>query len=98
MTKVTRVPRVPKVNYIRAMNCRENCGACCVALSISSSIPGMEGGKPAGVRCVNLMDDYRCAVYNDPGYPKVCAEFNAEAEFCGSDREEAMKILGSLSE
>ena len=38
----------------------------------------MEGGKPAGVRCINLMDDYRCAVYNDPGYPKVCAGFNAE--------------------
>jgi len=58
----------------------------------------MKDGKPAGVRCVNLGDDYRCAVYNTPGYPKVCAEFNAEAEFCGSDREEAMRILGSLSE
>jgi len=58
----------------------------------------MESGKPAGVRCVNLMDDYRCAVYTDPGYPKVCAGFNAEKEFCGSSREEAMRILGSLAE
>jgi len=56
----------------------------------------MPDGKEAGVRCVNLMDDYKCAVYNDPGYPKVCAGFNAEKEFCGSAREEAMKILGSL--
>jgi hypothetical protein len=55
-------------------------------------------GKAAGVRCINLMDDYRCAIYNDPGYPKVCKGFKAEKEFCGSCREEAMKILGSLSD
>jgi len=69
-----------------------------VALSISSSIPGMENGKPAGVRCIHLMDDYRCDIYHDSGYPAVCAGFNAEEEFCGNDREEAMRILGSLSE
>jgi Fe-S-cluster containining protein len=80
------------------MECRENCGACCVALSISSPIPGMENGKPAGVRCIHLMDDYRCDIYHDSGYPAVCAGFNAEEEFCGNDREEAMRILGSLSE
>jgi uncharacterized protein len=80
------------------MECREACGACCVALSISSPIPGMEGGKAAGVRCIHLMDDYRCDIYYDPGYPDVCKGFKAEKEFCGSDREEAMKILGSLSD
>ncbi|MBM3421317.1 MAG: YkgJ family cysteine cluster protein, partial [Bacteroidetes bacterium] len=36
------------------MDCREGCGACCIALDISSSIPGMEGGKPAGMRCIHL--------------------------------------------
>lgn len=80
------------------MKCRENCGACCVALSISSPIPGMLSGKAAGVRCINLMEDYRCAIYKEPGYPKVCNGFKAEPDFCGSDREEAMAILGSLSE
>ena len=79
------------------MDCRTDCGACCIALSISSPIPGMPDGKEAGVRCVNLMDDYRCAIYNDNGYPNVCSGFNAEKEFCGNDREEAMKILFSLS-
>jgi len=69
-----------------------------VALSISSPIPGMENGKPAGVRCIHLMEDYRCDIYTDPGYPPVCARFNAEEEFCGSSREEAMRILGSLSD
>jgi hypothetical protein len=58
----------------------------------------MPEGKPAGVRCINLLNDYRCAIYNDPGYPKVCTGFRAELEFCGSSREEAMKILGSLSD
>jgi uncharacterized protein len=80
------------------MKCRENCGACCIALSISSAVPGMPGGKPAGVRCVHLLDDYSCNIYNDPGKPKVCDNFTAEKEFCGSDQEEAMRILYSLSE
>ena len=78
------------------MECREKCGACCVALSISSPIPGMPEGKPAGVRCTHLKDDYQCAIYDDPGKPEVCNDFKAEAEFCGSDREEALKILFSL--
>ena len=79
------------------MECRENCGACCIALSISTPIPGMEEGKPAGVRCIHLTEDYKCAVYTDPGKPKVCTDFKAEPDFCGSDREEAMMILFSLS-
>lgn len=57
----------------------------------------MDGGKPAGVRCVHLMNDYRCAIYNDPTKPKACNGFTAEPDFCGGSREEAMRILGSLS-
>jgi uncharacterized protein len=79
------------------MDCREKCGACCVALSISSPIPGMPGGKPAGVRCIHLREDYSCSIYDQPGKPKVCTDFTAEEEFCGSSREEAMRILYSLS-
>ena len=79
------------------MDCREGCGACCIAISISSSIPGMPGGKPAGIRCIHLMEDYRCAIYDTVGKPKVCTDFRAEPEFCGSSRDEAMRILGSLN-
>jgi hypothetical protein len=57
----------------------------------------MTGGKPAGVRCIHLMDDYKCSIYNKPGKPKVCSDFNAEQVFCGSSRDEAMEILYSLS-
>ena len=78
------------------MDCRPGCGACCIALSISSEIPGMAKGKPAGVKCIHLTEDYRCALYNDPARPVVCSDFLAEPEFCGSDREEALKILYSL--
>jgi uncharacterized protein len=61
-------------------------------------MPGMPEGKPAGVRCIHLHDDYSCAIYNQSSKPKVCTDFKAEPEFCGSDREEAMRILFSLSD
>lgn len=79
------------------MECRSGCGACCIALSISSPIPGMPCGKPAGVRCIHLLDNFRCDIYDLPDKPEVCNDFKAEPEFCGENREEAMKILFSLS-
>jgi Fe-S-cluster containining protein len=79
------------------MDCRENCGACCIAISISSSIPGMPEGKPAGVRCIHLLDDYKCALFGYPSRPKVCSDYMAEPDFCGENREEAMRILKSLA-
>ena len=36
------------------MEYRANCGACCIAPSLSSPLPGMPKGKPAGVRWVQL--------------------------------------------
>jgi hypothetical protein len=78
------------------MECRQNCGACCIALSISSPVKGMPDGKPAGIRCIHLLEDYSCAIYDDPSKPKVCSDFKAEPDFCGSDREDALRILFSL--
>lgn len=78
------------------MECRLGCGACCIAPSISSPIPGMPHGKPAGVRCVNLSDDNRCIIFDHPDRPKVCSEFKADQEFCGNSFEEAMHILSEL--
>ncbi len=80
------------------MKCREFCGACCIAPSISASIPGMENGKPAGVRCIHLTEDYRCDIFDSPDRPNVCARFMAEPDFCGSTRDEAMKILTMLEQ
>jgi hypothetical protein len=78
------------------MDCRPGCGACCIAISISSPIPGMPDGKAAGIRCIHLLSDYRCALYGDALRPQVCIDFKAEPDFCGSDKEEAMRILSAL--
>jgi len=45
------------------MKCRSSCGACSIAPSINSPIPGMPSGKPAGVGCVQLLDNFRCAIF-----------------------------------
>lgn len=76
--------------------CRVGCGACCIAPSISSPIPGMLDGKPAGVRCVQLTADHRCALFGRPERPAVCASFRAMASMCGASREEALAILAEL--
>lgn len=78
------------------MECRPNCGACCIAISISSPIPGMPDGKPAGVRCIHLEKDYRCALFGKPERPKVCIDFQAEEIICGNSGEEALKIISKL--
>ncbi len=72
------------------------CGACCIAPSISSPIPGMPGGKPAGVRCVQLTADNRCALFGRPERPAVCASLRPSPEMCGRDAAEALAILTEL--
>lgn len=76
--------------------CRPGCGACCVVISISSSIPGMWRGKPAGVRCVNLNEGNHCLIYGTPEYPPVCAAFRASDEMCGASYEDAARYLERL--
>lgn len=78
------------------MNCRIGCGACCIAQSISSPIPGMPNGKPAGVRCVQLDENNRCRLYGDPRRPQACIDFRAMPDVCGSSREEAMRLLAAM--
>ena len=80
------------------MKCREKCGACCIAPSISSPIPGMPDGKPAGVTCIHLSADYRCQIFDDPQRPEVCDQFKAEPEVCGTSRDEALMLLSSLEQ
>ena len=53
------------------MKCREGCGACCIAPSISSAIPGMPDGKPAGERCVQLSVENLCSIFGQPERPAV---------------------------
>ena len=78
------------------MDCRAGCGACCVAPSISSAIPGMPHGKPAGVRCIHLGDDHRCGIFGHPDRPAVCNSLRASVEMCGKSAEEAYSYLQRL--
>lgn len=78
------------------MECRKGCGACCIAISISSPIPGMPGGKPAGVKCLHLTENYECGLFNDPSRPKICQQFQAEKSICGDNRQEALQNLKAL--
>ena len=77
-------------------DCRPGCGACCIAPSITSPIPGMEGGKPAGVRCVQLDDQNRCRLFGRPERPAFCGGLQPSAEMCGSSREQAIAWLAQL--
>ena len=79
-----------------AMDCRSGCGACCIAPSISSPIPGMPHGKPAGVRCVQLMADNRCAIFGQPQRPDVCTRLRPSPSMCGADRAAALAMLTLL--
>lgn len=78
------------------MDCRVGCGACCIAPSISSPIPGMPHGKPAGVRCAQLTDDNRCRIFGQPERPRVCTQLRPSAEMCGATNAEAMTYLITL--
>ncbi|EPL63616.1 hypothetical protein B382_04015 [Stutzerimonas stutzeri B1SMN1] len=80
------------------MDCRPGCGACCIAPSISSPIPGMPYGKRAGERCVQLTADFFCSLFGDPRRPVVCSAFAADPACCGNDREEAIRLLGWLEQ
>ncbi|MCX9157536.1 YkgJ family cysteine cluster protein [Niveibacterium sp. 24ML] len=78
------------------MDCRPGCAACCIAPSISSPIPGMEGGKPAGVPCIQLDEQLRCKLFGDPRRPAVCGGLQPSAEMCGTDRVHALHYLNRL--
>lgn len=78
--------------------CRPGCGACCIAPSISSPIPGMPNGKPAGVRCVQLDENERCKIFGRPDRPQVCSSLQPSDMLCGDSREQAMRWLGWMEE
>ncbi len=78
------------------MQCRSGCAACCIAPSITRPIPGMPHGKPAGMPCVQLDDDYRCRLFGRPERPAFCASLRPDLEMCGASREQALAMLQAL--
>lgn len=56
----------------------------------------MPGGKPAGVRCVQLDAQSRCLLFGRPERPAFCASLRPSREMCGQSQGEAMTILQQL--
>ena len=78
------------------MNCRLGCGACCIAPSITSPIPGMPNGKPAGMPCIQLDDHNLCKIFGQPERPGLCDRFTATEDVCGNNSKEALWLITSL--
>ncbi|MGJ8524737.1 hypothetical protein LMG33818_000445 [Halomonadaceae bacterium LMG 33818] len=78
--------------------CRAGCGACCIAPSITSPIPGMPMGKPAGVRCVQLDEHNLCQLFGKPERPQVCLKFDYDHDICGSTRQQAIDTITWLEQ
>ncbi len=79
-----------------ALTCRPGCGACCIAPSISSPIPGMPHGKPAGERCAQLTPENLCQIFGRPERPAVCLSLRPSQDMCGATRDEALAALQQL--
>lgn len=58
----------------------------------------MPHGKPAGVRCVQLTDDNRCAIFGRPERPVVCASLRPSLSMCGQSSAQALLWLSLLEE
>jgi hypothetical protein len=74
----------------RTLDCRPNCGACCIAPSITSL------GKLAGVACSYLDAALRCTIFGRPERPACCSGLQPSAEMCGVSREQALRWLADL--
>lgn len=56
----------------------------------------MPHGKPAGIPCVQLLPDLRCALFGKPERPAFCSSLRPTDEMCRSTREEALSYLTGL--
>lgn len=56
----------------------------------------MPGGKPAGMRCIQLNDENHCMIFGKPERPAVCESLQPSTEMCGESREQAMFYLTQL--
>ncbi len=56
----------------------------------------MPQGKPAGVPCVQLTAELRCALFGRPERPAVCVSLRPHESMCGVDRLAALATLTQL--
>lgn len=88
-----------RMNKTSSFACRKFCGACCIAPSIHSPLPGMPNGKPAGIPCIHLdADTMACRIFNDPERPAFCGSLQPSPEMCGNCRMDALRYLTELEQ
>jgi hypothetical protein len=46
--------------------------------------------------CVQLLPDFRCALFGKPERPAVCVSLRPTEEMCGATREAALTSLATL--
>jgi hypothetical protein len=56
----------------------------------------MPHGKPAGIPCVQLLPDLRCALFGRPERPAVCVSLRPHESMCGASRDEAIATLTAM--
>lgn len=56
----------------------------------------MPAGKPAGIPCVQLLPDLRCALFGKPERPAFCASLRPADDMCGLDRDHAFSLIEAL--
>jgi hypothetical protein len=56
----------------------------------------MPYGKPAGIPCVQLLPDFRCAIFGRPERPAFCVSLRPTADMCGENRAEALARIERL--
>lgn len=82
--------------------CRQGCGACCIAPSISTPIAQPDGSparpKPAGVACPQLDAQLRCRLFGRAERPAVCVSLRPTAEMCGATAHQALLWLTQLEQ
>lgn len=59
-------------------------------------MPGMPAGKPAGVACIHLDEQWRCRLFGKPERPAFCAGLKPSVAMCGNSREQAIAWLDRL--
>ena len=56
----------------------------------------MPNGKPAGVRCIQLLNDFKCALFGKPERPAFCGGLQPSLEMCGVVQAHAITWLTNL--
>ena len=58
----------------------------------------MPNGKKAGERCIQLDENNLCKLFGDESRPKVCSDFSATRDVCGSTNAEALALITELEQ